>query len=70
MQHDTKSHEIIMLDVSAADEKEKRDAEIAQLLTFSAFQNHYQFGCDLPMTDGVTKVLRAQEGSNQEDSIQ
>jgi hypothetical protein len=70
MQHDTKSHDILVLDVSAADEKEKRDAEIAQLATFSAFQNHYHFGCDLPLTDGVMKVLRAQEGTNQEDSIQ
>lgn len=70
MQHDTKSHDILVLDVSAAGEKEKRDAEIAQLATFSAFQNHYHFGCDLPMTDGVMKFLRAQEGTYQEDSIQ
>jgi hypothetical protein len=47
----------LVLDVSAADEREKRDAEIKHLATFSAFQNHYIWGCDLPLTEGVLDVV-------------
>ena len=71
----------LLLDVSAADEREKRDAEIKHLATFSAFQNHYVWGCDLPMTEGVLDVVgrtgdeRVQEGNGAkragfEDSIE
>jgi hypothetical protein len=75
------SNSNLVLDVSAADEKEKQDTEDRQLATFSAFQNHYHWGCDLPMTEGVLDVVRrngrdervqGDNGANQagsEDSI-
>jgi hypothetical protein len=56
--------------VSAADERKKQDAEIKHLATFSAFQNHYIWGCDLPMTEGVLDVVgRAENERVQGDTI-
>jgi hypothetical protein len=46
-----------VLDVRADEDFEKYERERRQFATFSALQNHYLLGCDLPMTDGVMEVL-------------
>jgi hypothetical protein len=51
------NHALDVVDVTAADDKEKQDIIHSQVSTFSAFQNHYHWGCDLPMTEGVLGVL-------------